>query len=69
MKGFLANAKLNWRTTLMGLVSGFAVLAVTSPQTFGGENTIVVQVSKALLATGVIGIGTAAQDGRHADGD
>jgi hypothetical protein len=67
MNKFFLTAKANWKTTSMGLISGFAVLIVTAPQMFGGEDATIVQVSRALLAAGVIGVGAVAKDGSSSD--
>lgn len=67
MNKFFIAAKKNWKTSAMGLISGFAVLVATAPQMFGGEEAAIVQISRALLAAGVIGVGAAAKDGSSRD--
>ena len=62
MGNFLSGAKKNWKSTSFGLLGGFATLVVTTPQLFGGSDAAIVQVSRALLAAGVIGVGAVAKD-------
>jgi hypothetical protein len=65
MGSFLSGAKKNWKTSAFGLVGALAVFINASPQTFGGDGAIAVQLSRVLLATGVLGVGLAAQDGKN----
>ena len=64
MGSFLSGAKKNWKTSAFGLVGALAVFINASPQTFGGDGAIAVQVSRVLLATGILGVGISAQDGQ-----
>lgn len=62
MGSFLRNARKNWKTTSLGAVGAVLVFVSTAPGLFGGEGAPLVQVSRALLATGVLGIGAVATD-------
>jgi hypothetical protein len=56
------NAIRSWKTTVIGVTLSFTGFVSFSPQTFGGEPAIFVQVCKYITSGGLAALGIVAKD-------
>jgi hypothetical protein len=56
------NAIRSWKTTVIGITLSFTGFVSFSPQTFGGEPAIFVQVCKYITSGGLAALGIVAKD-------
>lgn len=52
----------NWKTTVIGILLSFSGFVTFSPDTFGGDQALLVQISKYITAGGLAALGISAKD-------
>jgi hypothetical protein len=52
----------NWKTTTIGVVIAFSGFVVFSPNTFGGDKALLVQICKYVTSGGLAALGITAKD-------
>lgn len=52
----------NWKTTAIGVILAISGFISFSPESFGGDKTIVVEFSKYVLAGGLASLGIVSKD-------
>lgn len=52
----------SWKTTAIGLLSAAAGFVAFSPESFGGEGSLIVEVCKYITVGGLAGLGIVAKD-------
>lgn len=56
------NELKNWKTTLIGLILSVSGFIAVSPNHFGGDNALVVELSRYVLAGGFAALGIYSTD-------
>jgi hypothetical protein len=52
----------NWKTTTIGVILCISGFISFSPETFGGDKAVIVELSKYVLAGGLAGLGIVSKD-------
>lgn len=59
----------NWKTTVIGIVLSFTGFVAFSPNTFGGEQSVLVQLCRYITSGGLAVLGVSAKDFNVSGGD
>jgi hypothetical protein len=52
----------SWKTTIIGIIASFTGFVAFSPDTFGGEKALIVQISRYIHLGGLAALGITAKD-------